>query len=89
MKSRDAVETVGLSALIISSIVAGAAADRRRLDRDVGDRGRRAACSVLHQGGLRLDRDDARAEPAERGDAVADMGADIEHQIARAARSRA
>ena len=34
------------------------------------------------QAGLRLDRDHLRAEPAERGDAVADMGADVEHQIA-------
>ena len=32
--------------------------------------------------GLRLDRHDLGAEPAKRRDAVADMGADIEHQIA-------
>src|SRR5580704_17138080 len=34
------------------------------------------------QGRLRLDRDDPRAESAERSDAVADMAADIEHEIA-------
>ena len=38
--------------------------------------------SVEGQRGLRLDRDHPGAEPAERGDAVADMGADVEHQIA-------
>ena len=36
------------------------------------------------EGGLRLDRHHLGAETAKRGDAVADMGADIEHQIAAA-----
>ena len=38
----------------------------------------------LHQRGLRLAGDHARAEPAERRDAVADMRADVEHEIAAA-----
>ena len=57
------------------------APDRHRFDRD----GFAAAVEQperLDHGGLRLDRDDARAQPAERGDAIADMGADVEHQIA-------
>ena len=60
---------------------AGVAADRDLLDVD------RAVAAVEQaqrrdQRGLRLDRDDARAKPAKRGNAVADMGADVEHQIA-------
>ena len=34
-----------------------------------------------HHRPLRLDRDDSGAEPAERGNTIADMCADIEHQI--------
>jgi hypothetical protein len=34
-------------------------------------------------GRLRLDCNDARTQPPERGDAIADMGADVEHQIVR------
>ena len=62
------------------------AADRDRLDRD----GAITAIEELQrpdQRGLRLDRHHARAETAEGGDTVADMGADIEDQIARAART--
>ena len=60
---------------------AGGAAHRRRLNRNI------ATAPVKQpehrdQRRLRLDRDHPRAEPPERGDAVADMGADIEHQIA-------
>ena len=36
----------------------------------------------LDDGGLRLDRDHAGAEPAKGRDAVAHMGADIEHEVA-------
>jgi len=36
----------------------------------------------LHHGRLRLDSDDTRAQPAECGDTIADMGADIEYEIA-------
>src|SRR5262249_21245345 len=36
-----------------------------------------------HERGLRLDRDHVRAEPTEDRDPVADMGADVEHQVAR------
>ena len=58
-----------------------AGADRDRLDRD------RAIAAVEElerpdQGRLRLDRDHPGAEPAECGNAVADMRADVEHQIA-------
>jgi hypothetical protein len=35
------------------------------------------------QRGLRLDRDDVRAEPTPRADAVADVGAEIEAEVAR------
>ena len=61
---------------------ARAAADRDRLDRN------RAIAAVdklqrRDQRRLRLDRDHPCTEPAKGGDAVADMGADVEHQIAR------
>src|SRR6476661_6794220 len=58
-----------------------AAADRDRLDRQRGV----AAIEQLQrldQRRLRLDRHHAGAETAKDGDAVADMGADIEHEIA-------
>ena len=38
--------------------------------------------------GLRLERDHPRAEAAEGGDAVADMGADVEGEIAGATKRR-
>ena len=75
---------VGLSMLIIIATVAGATSDRLGARSSTSRRGRRARLSMPHQRGLRLDGDHAGAEPAERGDAVADMGADIEHQIAAA-----
>ena len=81
MKHREAVETVGLSILSFSSIVPSLRADRDRLDGD----GAVAAVEQLErldQRRLRLDRDHPRAEPAERRDAVADMRADVEHEIA-------
>ena len=57
-------------------------ADRDRLDGDARvapvDQPQR-----LHQRRLRLAGDDTASEPAERRDAVADMRADVEHQIAR------
>src|SRR5712691_886476 len=57
------------------------AADRDRLDHH------RSIAAVqqlqgFHEQRLRLDGDDARAEPPECGDAVADVRADVEHQIA-------
>ena len=84
MNASEAVETVGLSMLIFMLDRAGAAADRRGLDRRRRCRDAIEQLQRPHQRRLRLDRDDARAEPAERGDAVADMGADIEHEIAAA-----
>ncbi len=67
--------------LIIMLVVPVTAADRLHLDRDLG------AAPVkqlehLGYGGLWLDRDHPGTQPAERGHAVTDMGADIEHQIA-------
>ena len=82
----EAVDTVGLSTLSLSSSVPVAAADRDRLDRD------RAIAAVKQlqrpdQRRLRLDRHHARAEPAKDGDTVADMGADVEHEIAGRSRT--
>jgi hypothetical protein len=37
---------------------------------------------------LRLDGDDPRAEAAERGDAVADVAANVEHEVAGAGEAR-
>ena len=82
MKSADAVETVGLAELMRSVSCAGRCAagrlDQRhavvaRIDRADGARAQR----------LRLQRHHARAEPAEAADAVADMAADVEGEIAR------
>ena len=55
---------------------------RQRLDRD------RFAAAIEqpespHHRPLRLDRDDTRAQPAERGDAITNMRANVEYQIAR------
>ena len=55
---------------------------RQRLDRD------RFAAAIEqsespHHRWLRLDGDDARTQPMERSDAIADMCADVEYQIAR------
>src|SRR5262245_20250192 len=60
----------------------GLTPERDRLDDD------RAVAAIEQAQGfdqrrLRLDRDDARAEAAERRDAVTDMGADVEDEIAR------
>ena len=82
----DTDDTVGLSALISMRARAGARAPPPPL------RSLRFAAPIkqperLDHGRLRLDRDDPRAQPAERGDAVADMGADVEHQISAAGRS--
>ena len=62
------------------------ASDRDRLDRQ------RAITAIEEfqrpdQGRLRLDRHHARAETAKDGDTVADMGADVEHEIARLSRT--
>src|ERR1700674_3916872 len=61
---------------------AALAPDRRLLD------GHAAVTAVDEPQGvgerrLRLDRDDAGTEPAERRDPVADMGPDVEHQVVR------
>src|SRR4051812_19020804 len=80
MKSGDAVETVGLALLTwsvsVPSVAPAAACSRIRgvAAVDQPDRPRRP--------GLRLEGDDAGAEAAEGGDAVADMGADVEGEIA-------
>ena len=65
MKSADTVETVGLSRLTLELDDARLPSDRRRFDRDL-----RVAAVEQAQGSqqrrLRFDRDDPRAQPAER-----------------------
>ena len=82
-KSREAVVTVGLAELTRSVTVpallpAGRLEQRHAvvagIDRPDGARAQR----------LRLQRHHARAEPAEAAGAVADMGADVEGEVARA-----
>ena len=67
--------------LIISSTVAGACG-RPRPARSTTQVAAVSSRSVDASARLRLDRHDAGAKPAKRRDAVADMGADVEHQVA-------
>ncbi len=81
MKRCEAVETVGLARLTCSVTSPGRSLTARLNERHL----RIAAIAQLQPaegGGLRLDGDDARAERAESADAVADMRADVEDQIA-------
>ena len=79
-KAEEKDETVGLSALIIMRALPGSrptatssiATERLKPYNSLQNPGHRV---------LRFNRDDPRAKPAKRGDAIADMGADVEYQV--------